>query len=530
MWSCEEGVGNVAEAHELLAQVASDEWGHVAVSLYDTARLVALSPWLPGHRERLEFLYRRQRFDGGWGGPDGYAVVPTLSATIAMMAQLSREKPGRERERLVRAAKDGLHVLRHWLDPQTGLAIPDTIGVELIIPALVEELNELLRQTDQLGSQLPLPQGFGRRQLEGMRARFDAGGLPQRSWACLEVFGKAAIGAPFVRPVGGAVGCSAAATAAWLGGPDGYQPGVHFLEALQAKGGGPVPGVTPITYFERAWVLNSLAIGGIAYTAPVEILDRLEAGLTPHGAPAAGGLPPDADDTAAVLAALLRHGRVHAPESLLGYEVDGRFACFLDERNPSVSTNAHALEALALYMAYRPNDSTRFADLAATTARWLLDRQEPEGNWWDKWHASAYYATACCVIALVLNGSAESCASVDRAVDWVLQTQRADGSWGRWQGTVEETSYAVQILAIATSGELTERAASAINRGCAFLADPPPVAEHPPLWHAKDLYLPVAVVRAARLAALHMGGLNDVGAKASAATLADADWLSPEVA
>src|SRR5438552_1106956 len=70
-----------SDVEALLQAVVGDEWGRVAPSIYDTARLVSLAPYLPGHRERLEFLCRTQAADGGWGAPDGYAVLPTLSAT-----------------------------------------------------------------------------------------------------------------------------------------------------------------------------------------------------------------------------------------------------------------------------------------------------------------------------------------------------------------------------------------------------------------------------------------------------------------
>lgn len=482
----------------------------MAVALYDTGRLVALAPWLAGHDARVEFLCARQSADGGWGGSDGYAVVPTLSVTAALLAELRRDGQGSDRERLAHAATGGLHALRRWLDPVTGLIVPDTIAVELIVPALVDEINALLTPDLPLPGVavdarpwLRLPQGFDRQLLEATRVRFAAGALPQRAWACLEVLGEAATAAPFVRPAAGVVGCSAAATAAWLGGSSGDLAAAGFLDALQARGGGPVPAVTPITYFEPAWVLNSLAVGGFAPAVPASILDRLEAGLTPTGVPAAPGLPADADDTAAVLAALLRHGRVHSPESLLGYLADGYFKCFPDERNPSVSTNAHVLEALALYLGRRPQDRARFATPAQMAARWLLDQQRADGSWLDKWHASPYYATACCILALVLHDSAGTRESIDRAVDWVLDTQRPDGSWGRWQGTVEETSYAVQVLTLACPPD--KAAAIAVKRGCAYLADHPVFAEHPPLWHAKDLYAPIAVIQAARLAALRLG-------------------------
>jgi hypothetical protein len=506
-------LSRVPPGTDLIAQVTADDRGQVAVALYDTARLVALAPWLAGHEARLEYLHREQGPAGTWGGPDGYAVVPTLSATAALLTELNRAGPGTRShragahpDRLARAAARGLGALRRLLDPRTGPEPPDTIGVELIVPALVTEVNALIRNRPTAARVPELPPGaVDRRPLDGVRARLAAGALPRRLWACLEVCGAAAVGAPFVRPAGGAVGCSAAATAAWLGGPDGDPAAVRFLETLQARGGGPVPAVSPITYFEPAWVLNSLAAGGWTGPPPTALLDRLEEGLTPDGCPAAPGLPPDADDTAAVLAALLRHGRIRAPDSLLGYRTGGHFACFPGERTPSVSTNAHVLEALALHLARRPGTRARFAGPAAAAAGWLRDQQHADGSWSDKWHASPYYATACCVTALALYGGAlhggAGPGPLDRAAAWLLGTQRADGSWGRWHGTVEETAYAVQSLAAVPM----PGAAAAVRRGVAFLADAPPETAHPPLWHAKDRYTPVAVVRAARLAALRLG-------------------------
>jgi hypothetical protein len=220
-----------------------------------------------------------------------------------------------------------------------------------------------------------------------------------------------------------------------------------------------------------------------------------------------------------VLSALLRHGRIRPPESLLGFRGDdGYFRCFPSERNPSLSTNAHVLETIALYLARRPGEQGRYGAPAATAARWLLDQQHPDGSWWDKWHASPYYATAGTVSALARHGGRDEAGAIARAVAWVLATQHPDGSWGRWWGSVEETAYAVQILAEAAPHRATPEA---IRRAAAFLAydsppasrrdappppSPPPQAEYPPLWHGKDLYTPVRVVRAARLAALRLAG------------------------
>lgn len=499
-----------AAAAVLLADVAADPWGQVARSWYDTGRLVALAPWLPGHPARVDFLCRHQRADGGWGGPEGYALVPTLSATAALLTELRRGGPAAQ---LAPVVARGLRALRTWLAPETALPVPDTVAVELVVPALLTELSQLLAGPRLPGlpsparSWLRLPAGFDARPLGQARSLFDAGALPRKSWACLEVLGPAAVAATGVRPADGCVGCSAAATAAWLGGPDGDPTAVSFLDRLQARGGGPVPAVTPITYFEIAWVLNSLAPCGLARRVPKALLSRLETGLTAAGAPAAPGLPSDADDTAAVLAALLRCGQVRRPEPLLRFREHGYFACFPGERNPSVSTNAHVLEALALYLERRPDERSAFGAPASQAARWLLAQQRPDGSWWDKWHASGYYATACCVLALARHGTRAARWAIDKAAAWVLDTQRPDGAWGRWEGTVEETAYAVQVLSHAPPDEAV---AAAVKRGGAYLADPPAPAAQPPLWHAKDLYTPVAVVRAARLAGLRLAAGGQV--------------------
>ncbi|HEY8474888.1 MAG TPA: prenyltransferase/squalene oxidase repeat-containing protein [Natronosporangium sp.] len=500
--------------------MTTDPMGSVGPSIYDTARLVALAPWLAGHQARVAFLCRHQRGDGGWGGPDGYAVIPTLSATTALLTELTRspDRAGPPGPDLARAAARGLRALCQWLTPPYPTEIPDTIGVEVILPALIDELSALVAgpagellasrtpepesQPQQAVEAVRLPPEFDHRSLARVRAAFAAQALPRRAWACLEVVGPAAAGAPFIHPAMGAVGCSAAATAAWLGGAGGDPAAVEFLDTLQARAGGPVPGVSPITYFEPAWVLNSFAVGGLAPTIPTGLLDRLERGLTDEGAPAAPGLPADSDDTAAVLSALLLHGRIRSADSLLGYRTDEYFRCFVDERNPSVSANAHVLETLAHYLARQPALRTRYAAPAAMAASWLLDQQDKDGSWWDKWHASPYYATTCCVLALLRYDPAGTRPAVERAVKWVRQTQRPDGSWGRWQGTIEETAYAVQLLAVAAPGD--PAAAAAIAGGRAYLQRP--AGDPAPLWHAKDLYAPLAVIEAARLAALQLAG------------------------
>jgi hypothetical protein len=264
---------------------------------------------------------------------------------------------------------------------------------------------------------------------------------------------------------------------------------VRYLEAVASLDGGPVPVAAPLATFERAWVLATLTAVGLAPPAGRGLVRGLRAAFGADGVAGGVGLPPDADDTATALCALARLGSPRSPGCLAAYaEPDGHFACFPHERTPSSSANAHVLQAL---------DACGHRHATARLAAWLCDRQEADGSWRDKWHASAYYATACCVLALRGHAGARVADALRGAVDWVLDTQRPDGSWGRWSGTYEETAYAVQILCRAGHGEAV---AHALGTGRACL---PRLREepHPPLWHDKDLYTPVRIVHAEGLAA-----------------------------
>ncbi|MDX8036155.1 prenyltransferase/squalene oxidase repeat-containing protein [Lentzea sp. BCCO 10_0856] len=417
----------------LLAQLADDPLSGVSPSVYETGRLVALAPWLKGHHARVRYLLDAQHPDGTWGGPGEYALVPTLSAVDAL---------GRHP-----AARRGLQALRKLLSRP--LKLPDTVAVELIVPALAE----------RLGLRTPLDP----RPLHVLRHR----PLPEKLWHTLEIFGPR----PEVRAVGGIVAASPAATAVQLRGP---RPGdsLDYLEAVQHRHGGPVPAGVPVPLFERSWIIVALKSAGL--DVPDPMAGRLQAAFTEAGAAGGPGLPADADDTATALHALALCDSPRPTEVLDRYREARHFACFPNERTPSTSTNAHALQALG-------HDRQ--------LEEWLRDMQQRGGYWLDKWHASPYYATACVTNALRGN---------EKAADWVLATQRRDGSWGRWEGTYEETAYAIRILSWSR-----QDVSEAMGRGAKFVQDWGD-RPHPPLWHDKDLYTPTRIVQAEGLAALHL--------------------------
>lgn len=489
----------------LVADMAADPWGRFSPSVYETGRIVALTPSLPGHAERVGFLLREQHGDGRWGGPGDYDIVPTLSATHALLTETSR--PGAHPE-VARAAERGVRALADRLRLNT--LLPDTVAIELMVPGLVDDINAHL---ERLGRPpLTSPKGTYADLLAQLRTAVSQGHpLPEKLLHSLEVVGEPAQSAPFVKPVHGrVVGCSPAATAVWLGDEavrDERNPCVRYLRAVQEPGGG-VPVAAPLALFERSWVLSTLVSAGLDVRVPRELVDDLHAAFSPEGAAGGDGLPPDVDDTATALYALALLGSPRSPESLWHYEADDHFRCFPEERTPSTSANAHVLQAIGASLGLDLPDRERYVAAAKTLTRWLGERQDADGGWHDKWHASPFYATACCATALAEYGGADGNKAVRRAVDWLLATQRKDGSWGRWNGTREETAYAVKTL-LHQGVPTTEATFRAAARGAAHLLTTDGDTTHPPLWHDKDLYTPLRIVEVEIIAALYLAH-NDV--------------------
>jgi hypothetical protein len=499
-----------AATADLVAGLGRHPGGRVSPSVYETARLVSLAPWLTGHRERLAYLRAGQRADGTWGGPAGYALVPTLSAVEALLAVLCRADPGVGRGWLRAAVDRALRVVPGLLAGHGDPGRPDLPAADLTVPALVESVNRWLAGPYGAGDRWPvtrltLPPGADATRLVAVRRSVAAGrGAPRKLLHAWETLGGAAVGAPGVSPEPpGCVGASPAATAAWLGGPGRDGAARAYLEGAAGEHGGPVPCTTPITVFERAWVLSGLVRVGAPVTVAPELVAGLRAAFGPDGVPAAPGLPADADTTAVAAHALALLGSPVDPGCLLDYDLGGHFCTWPGEDGTSVTTNAHVLDALGQHVRAGPAGSP-YAPAVRSVTAWLVSRQEPDGGWSDRWHASPYYATACCVLALSRYGHGpEVAAAVGRAVDWTVATQRPDGSWGRWYGTAEESAYAVHVL-LATGRPWRPGVAAALSRATAWLGSAAGRATGPALWHDKDLYRPDAIVGAARIAAAHL--------------------------
>ena len=127
-------IGEVTDVVAALqAEMFADPWGEFSPSVYETARLVTRTPSLRGHMRRLRFLLDRQDEDGGWGGPAGYGLVPTLSATEALLTALRQLPSGVDYEEVVGSANGGLRWLFERLNACRPPRLPDTVAVEIIL-------------------------------------------------------------------------------------------------------------------------------------------------------------------------------------------------------------------------------------------------------------------------------------------------------------------------------------------------------------------------------------------------------------
>ena len=179
--------------------------------------------------------------------------------------------------------------------------------------------------------------------------------------------------------------------------------------------------------------LANLARAGVAADPAPDLVAELAASLGPDGTATGPGLPADADTTSVTLYALARAGHPVGPASLARYDLGGHFCTWQGEDGFSVTTNAHVLEALGWHAAHRTVHGGTAARRLPSLSAWLREQQHADGRWSDRWHASPYYATMCCALALGNADPARSRNAIEAAVAWVLQTQRADGAWGRWE-------------------------------------------------------------------------------------------------
>ncbi len=483
------------EAQELIKNLSQ----RMGPSPYDIAWLGRLKdkaqnqPYWP---EMIHWLMDNQRPDGSWGGEIPYyhdRIICTLAAAIAL------QENGRsaETKKAIKRAETFLWHHLHFLhrDPF------ELVGFELLFPTLLE---------DARSAGLDVPNhtcGYGKIQAEKLQL------IPPKylyspqisTVHSLEFLGKKGDGEKMTQAIAsnGSLGNSPATTAYYLmvnGKQDGRA--IRYLQNMRQQMAHIIY-LYPFRTFELTWALNNLAFSGLPITefAETAIWEELDSQLGSRGIgldPSFG--IPDGDITSVTTRLLM----------LAGYEVDPMIlARFQDkksnifktydfERNISIGTNLHAMEALELMVGSYPN---RYEVLEEIIIK-LLDNRIFSVYWIDKWHISPYYATAHVLVGL-LRHDAFLIYICQPTIDWMLHTQRPDGSWGFYEtGTVEETAYVLTALLYYHQHKPVKK--EVLQRAAEFLAvnHQGPDSDYPELWIGKCLYTPQDVVRSAVLSAL----------------------------
>ncbi|MGC9347300.1 MAG: hypothetical protein ACP5JG_04100 [Anaerolineae bacterium] len=478
---------------ELLADIGVGP-PKISPSPYDTAWLARLSGF---ETKALQWLRDHQLPDGSWGTDIPMYAHDRAASTLAAIAALRQAGTALNAPE-IRLARDAA---ARYLQALKLDACGSTVGFELIVPSLLQEVQAL-------GVRLDVDEDLLQHLIWARQAKLSA--LPDRKIDrrftpsfSVELVGQDhlhLLDANNLQAGNGSIAYSPSASAffAKYVKPDDPDALAYLNEMV--NGDGAISYVGPIEVFDRGWALWNLALAipqgldgdlrSLVDRSAKILLDEWQPG---KGIASAIGLPLlDGDDTAIVLGALMSLGYEVDLDGLLAYKGAYNFRCYPLESDPSTSTNAHALHALAVAGRKLEDDEVRIA------VNFLEGTRTAATFWFDKWHASPYYPTAHAVIALT--GLVDTLA--EPAVRWLERTQRRDGSWGWYQGTCEETAYAVQAL-ITRHRACGDVSKDAIRRGYSWLirhADDP----HPQLWIGKVLYTPHVAVESAILSARTM--------------------------
>ena len=471
--------------------------GHMGSTAYDTAWTARLGEidWSLSSRA-LSWLAAHQLPDGSWGAPAPMYYHDRVICTLAAMIALAyRGRRGQDKlqiemgklalERIVSGATQGLQA-----DPNGA-----TVGFEMIAPTLAaeaEKLGIIKRQGDRILGRLSKQRA---KKLSFLKDNMISRRVTIAFSAEMAgTDGKHMLDIANLQEDNGSVGLSPSATAYFATYiKRGDEPALNYLRTI-AKSDGGMPNVAPFDVFEISGTLWNLSlIPSLSKNAKLKpYIDFLSNAWQPRRGVgfAAEYSVKDSDDTGLVFDTLLRFNCEKDLASVLLYEEKDYFRCFDLEANPSISANIHVLGALGQAGLDRRNSSVH------KVLNFLNKVRGQSPFWVDKWHSSPYYATAHAIIACA--GFAQEL--VAESVQWIIESQNKNGSWGTYLSTAEETAYALQALWV-WNEKVTKVPKSVFKNGGRWLKehlDEP----YPPLWIGKCLYNPNLVIRSAIISAL----------------------------
>lgn len=470
---------------------------NTSYTAYDTAWIARLGDIAPSLANgALHWLTNNQLSDGSWGAKDVLYYHDRVISTLAAMLALTRR--GRRAEDKVQIEK-GLKALEWITSGATrGLASDSngaTVGFELITPMLVEEAEQLgiiKQQGERILGKLSKLREAKMAKLGNLKINRYI--TPAFSTEMAGTDRTHLIDPYNLQEENGSIANSPSATAYFL---QYIEPtnskALSYLQKSIKYGGAPF--ASPYDVFERSWILWNICLcdvnEDIKSLCKPHVDFLLSAWRSEKGVGFATSYTPcDGDDTSITFDCLTQFGQELDINVLLSYEEAEFFRCYSLEANPSIGANVHMLSA------FKHAGFDKSYSCVRKIINFLHRTRRQDQYWIDKWHISPYYITAHAIIACI-GYNDELCQD---SIEWMIGTQKSDGSWGMKISTAEETAYCVQALTLWRKyGKNVPR--EKIAQAKIWLEnniDKP----FPALWISKALYCPTLVVRSTILTAL----------------------------
>ncbi|MEM1244137.1 MAG: prenyltransferase/squalene oxidase repeat-containing protein [Pseudomonadota bacterium] len=460
----------------------------------------------PAFPQSIHWLLANQNTDGSWGPLYPLNPYANSLATLAVLTVLHQWHYG-DYQSAIQKGIDALQQLLTLLN-QTGMK---TFGFELLLTALVEEAQ-------QQGNWLPksLTQGYekfivlGRQQRDMLLTMLEQTqfAVPNVFWLCLPALGyeyfqnNLSILATLEKSLStnGSILCSVATTAFLLkmhrlNNRDLPQSDRFLQTVIEQNQGGALP-YQPMEQYQLAFSLDFLLKGNVAIDNLKQPLGTLHEYWQKRQGLGYSQFSPslDADDTALGLIALTKAGYGISYKSLLKFFNGEYFSYYLEEPSPSISVNANALRALALF-----KNHSEIKPIIAKTLNWIeTNFQAPfERTLFDSWHCSPFYAASALSFAL----SEFNHPMNTKLTQWLLSQQNTDGGWGYFGKSSQEET-ALVVLALTNDKKLATSVAQSLQLAKQFLSQKDNI-ELASFYMESTMVCPINVVTATILAAKH---------------------------
>ena len=484
----------IQEAKNLLNNLNG---GDISASAYDTAWVARIpdkkNPEKPMFLQTLDWLIKNQYSDGSWGGQIEYyhdRIICTLSAIIALSQYNKNGKYQKEIEKGINYLKKNIKNLKK--DHH------ETMGFELLFPKLIKNVRNFGLKIPGIDQEIKKYQEIQEKKIKLAPDIYSRSNLIIHSAEFLGNEINLNLTKKRQDSNGSLAGSPSATTYFFIKSND--KKALNYLKKIIKFNNKKISTLYPIDIFEKSWpIYNFLYSNSIQkfkfYINPY--FDYLNKVWTKKGVCHTKYFYITDLDDAAVVFKLLKKEKLSNlhPTFLKYFEKENHFQCWPHERDLSITPHIHLLDMLKSCPEYSQQKR-----MIKKILKVLYRTRIKNSYWSEKWHISPYYPTSHAILANIGIDNK----LVKDSINWIVKTQKKDGSWGFFrEGTCEETAYCLQSL-IYYHKNIKPIAKKIIKKAINYLYKNYSSYAYFELWIGKSLYCPKNVVKSAIISALLM--------------------------